>query len=85
MYDEAVEELKAVKEAKILKFGEFSKQMADFYKQLGEFYGKLIHYRTNMCNISYQQKVNCPILCPNSVPTPPRPFTFLPGYLHIIN
>ena len=35
MYDEAVEELKAVKEAKILKFGEFSKQMADFYKQLG--------------------------------------------------
>ncbi|KAL5264052.1 hypothetical protein ACHWQZ_G005224 [Mnemiopsis leidyi] len=38
MYDEAVEELKAVKEAKILKFGEFSKQMADFYKQLGSLF-----------------------------------------------
>ena len=36
MYDEALEELKAIKEAKILKFGEYSKQMADFYKQLGK-------------------------------------------------
>ena len=37
MYEEALEELKAIKEAKTLKFGEFSKQMADFYKQLGNF------------------------------------------------
>ncbi|XP_063677123.1 uncharacterized protein LOC134813351 [Bolinopsis microptera] len=44
MYDEALEELKAIKEAKILKFGEYSKQMADFYKQLGSLY--LIQNRT---------------------------------------
>ena len=42
MYEEALEELKAIKEAKTLKFGEFSKQMADFYKQLGNFIYQLV-------------------------------------------